>query len=186
MKYKKFLLRYNKRRAKEAGNISDQEQIAYMVTTYQNLIFSICFKITGNFFDAQDVTQETFLSAYKHFSSFDGKNEKAWLCRIATNKSIDYKRKASNRMVPTQDEFFVQMEDAKESTETLVIETAERDKLLGRCNQLKPPYNEIAKAYFYEELSISQIAVFLERNEKTVQTQVYRAKAMLQKLYGEE
>lgn len=61
-----------------------------------------------------------------------------------------------------------------------------REELKERCEKLKPPYGEIALKFFYEELSVGQIAERLKRNEKTVQTQVYRAKAMLRKSYGKE
>ena len=57
------------------------------------------------------------------------------------------------------------------------------EELKSCCEQLKPPYNQIAKKYFYQEMSIREIAKELDRKEKTVQTQVYRAKAMLKKLY---
>ena len=74
-----------------------QEPFTQMVHKYQNLVFSICVKMTGDHFAAEDLTQETFLSAYRHKEEFDGKNEKAWLCRIASNKCIDYSRQAARR-----------------------------------------------------------------------------------------
>lgn len=154
-----------------------------MIDQYQNLVFSICYKITGNYFDAEDMTQETFLSAYKNYSKFDGKNEKAWICRIATNKCIDLKRKPLNNQIPTEESFFWEVKDRNDSIEERVISTEIKEKLLENCNSLKPPYDQVAFFYFYEELTTSQIADKLNRNEKTVQTQVYRAKAMLKKLY---
>lgn len=57
------------------------------------------------------------------------------------------------------------------------------EELKRCCKMLKPPYDEIAEKYFYREMSVSEIADALGRNEKTVQTQIYRAKAMLRKLY---
>ena len=54
-----------------------QEPFTQMVHKYQNLVFSICVKMTGDYFAAEDLTQETFLSAYQHKEEFDGKNEKA-------------------------------------------------------------------------------------------------------------
>ena len=118
-----------------------QEPFTQMVHKYQNLVFSICVKMTGDYFAAEDLTQETFLSAYRHKEEFDGKNEKAWLCRIASNKCIDYSRQAARRMVPTEDE------------------------VLG---------------------SHPARAKLKQKNLKTVQTQIYRARAMLRKLYGKE
>lgn len=61
-----------------------------------------------------------------------------------------------------------------------------REQLLECCESLKPPYDAVAKEYFYEELSFEEIAKKHEKNEKTIQTQVYRAKAMLRKIYGKE
>ena len=154
-----------------------------MIDNYQNLVFSICYKITGNYFDAEDMTQETFLSAYKHFSKFDGTNEKAWICRRATNKCIDLKRKSSHNQIPTEEGFFLEMKDEKGTPEENFFNNQIKEGLLEKCRTLKPPYDEVACCYFYEELTTSQIAKKLNRNEKTIQPQVYRAKAMLKKIY---
>lgn len=168
----------------EADEISEQEYLEYLIDTYQNLVFSVCYKITGNYFDSEDLTQETFLSAYKNMASFDGRNEKAWICKIATNKCLDYKRRASNNQIPTEDVYFNELEDVRSGTEEKCLNDFVRENLLHSCQRLKPPYDEVAIAYFYRELSVSQIAKEQNKNEKTVQTQVYRAKAMLRKIYG--
>lgn len=149
-------------------------------------MFSICYKITSNYFDSQDLTQETFLSAYKNFSRFDGQNEKAWICRIATNKCLDLKKKASSSQIPTEDIFFEAIADQKNSTENICMEDFMKEQLLECCRRLKDPYREVATDYFYYELSTIDIAEKFGKSEKTVQTQVYRAKAMLQKLYRRE
>ena len=170
-----------------ADRINDQEYLSYCIDTYQNLIFSICYKFTGNYFDAEDLTQDTFLSAYKNFSKFDGTNEKAWLARIATNKCLDYRKKGARSEVPTQDEFFAaqpQEQNADNTCETVYMQKLVLEELRQCCETLKPPYDEIAVKYFYQEMSVGEIASVLGRNEKTVQTQVYRAKAMLRKQYG--
>lgn len=158
----------------------------HLIDTYQNLVFSICYKITGNYFDAEDLAQEAFLSAYKNQARFDGRNEKAWICRIATNKCLDYKRLASNKQIPTEDIYFDELVDTKSETEEKCMDALVREKLLQSCKELKPPYDEIAEDYFYKELSVKEMAQRYQKNEKTVQTQIYRAKAMLRKLYGKE
>ncbi len=160
--------------------------MSYCIDTYQNLIFSICYKFTGNYFDAEDLTQDTFLSAYKNFSKFDGTNEKAWLARIATNKCLDYQKKSARGEVPTEDAFFAkqpQTQETDNTCEACYMQKFVLEELKRCCKMLKPPYDEIAEKYFYREMSVSEIADALGRNEKTVQTQIYRAKAMLRKLY---
>lgn len=168
---------------KEAGKISEQEYLSYLIDTYQNLVFSICYRMTGNYFDSEDLSQDTFLSAYRKFSDFDGQNEKAWLCRIATNKCLDYLKRSSRKQILTEDSYFADIAAVESTTEEKCLEEMERQKLLENCKSLKPPYSEVAREYFYEEKTPVQIAEKLSRNEKTVQTQIYRAKAMLRKLY---
>jgi RNA polymerase sigma-70 factor (ECF subfamily) len=147
------------------------------------LIYSICYKIARDYFDAEDLAQETFLSAYKHLSTFDRQYEKAWLCRIATNKCLDFIKRSDRKSIPTQDEYFLTQKDKEPSPEENVLELEVKRQLSERCNTLKPPYREIAMDYFYRELPALEIATNTGKNLKTVQTQIYRAKALLQKKY---
>lgn len=162
------------------------QQFENMIDQYQNLIFSICFKLTGNYLESQDLTQETFLSAYTHLSDFDGKNERAWLSRIATNKSLDYIKKSKRSTLASEDTMFEEIPSKEPTPERASLERDVRERLRAYCKQLSPPYDEIAEYYFYQELEVWEIASILERSEKTVWTQIYRAKAQLKKLYRKE
>ena len=163
--------------------INTEQYYEYLIDTYQNLIFSICYKIVKDYFEAEDLAQETFLSAYKHLSTFDRQYEKAWLCRIATNKCLDFIKRADRQSIPTEDEYFLTQKDKEPSPEDNVLELEVKQQLSKRCNSLKSPYREIAFDYFYRELSAAEIAENTGKNLKTVQTQIYRARAMLQKTY---
>lgn len=166
--------------------INREKYLEDLIDNYGNLIFSICYKITGEYFEAEDLSQETFLSAYKHLDNFDGKNEKAWICRIATNKCLDYVKSAGRRQVPTKDEYFVQVESKLQPPLEEVLEEEVKAKLYYLCQSLKPPYNEVAIEYFYKDLEIKEIAEKTGKNIRTLQTQVYRAKGMLRKLWRKE
>lgn len=184
----------NEKSVKEVGKISTvttksgctQSRLVEMMNVYEKLVFSICYKITGDYFIAEDLAQETFLSAYQRYDTFDGQNEKAWLCRIATNKSIDYIKSAGTRIVPTQEDFFATLVQQREGPEEQCIEQEIKGRLYEYCKKLKPPYDEIARAYYLEEMTAAQIAEKKKMKVKSVQTQIYRARSMLQKLYGKE
>lgn len=164
-----------------------KEQLSNMIDTYEKLVFSICYKITGDYFAAEDLSQETFLTAFQKYASFDGSNEKAWICRIATNKSIDYMKSAGRRSVPTQDDFFAVMPgQGRDGPEEKCMEQEVKERLLGYCKALKPPYDEIAGDYYLREMTAAEIAEKRGANIKTIQTQIYRARDMLKKLYGKE
>lgn len=170
----------------EVFSIQAQEQLEYLIETYENLVFTICYRLTGNYFDSQDLTQETFLAAYRHLSRFDGRNEKAWVTRIATNKCIDYLKRAGRGTYPTEDTFFLQLQTRGPTVEEHIIEQEVRTQLFEHCQLLREPYREIALLYFHQELTFSEIAEKTGKNLKTIQTQVYRAKAMLKKIYEKE
>ncbi|MDO4303868.1 MAG: RNA polymerase sigma factor [Bacillota bacterium] len=166
--------------------VCTESRLEELIDSYDKLVFSICYKLTGDYFAAEDLAQETFLSAFQKYETFDGTNEKAWICRIATNKSIDYLRSASRRNVPTEDTFFETAVENKGSPEDICMEEEIKEQLERRCEGLKPPYNEVARAYYLEELSPREIALRLGQNVKTIQTQIYRAREMLRKIYGKE
>ncbi|MBE5966213.1 MAG: sigma-70 family RNA polymerase sigma factor [Lachnospiraceae bacterium] len=163
--------------------INTEQYYEYLIDTYQNLVYSICFKIVRDYFEAEDLAQETFLSAYKNLESFDRQYEKAWLCRIATNKCLDYLKRTERQTFPTENEYFLTQQDRAPSPEDNILEAEVRKQLYERCSLLKTPYREVALDYFYKELSVAEIASRTGKNRKTIQTQIYRAKAMLKKKY---
>lgn len=166
--------------------VCSESKLEELIDTYEKLVFSICYKITGDYFTAEDLAQETFLSAFQKYETFDGINEKAWVCRIATNKSIDYLRSAGRRNVPTEDGFFEAVPEQSESPEERCVEEEVKQQLTQNCSSLKPPYDEIAKAYYIDEMSAAEIAAKRNQNLKTIQTQIYRARNMLRGIYGKE
>ncbi|MEG1292218.1 MAG: sigma-70 family RNA polymerase sigma factor [Lachnospiraceae bacterium] len=149
--------------------------------TYQRLVYSICFKMTGNQFDAEDLTQETFLSVYKNLGTFQRDYEKAWVCRIASNKALDYLKSAGRRSEPKEEVYFEELKDSKAGPEETYLHQESKKYVYTICQSLKSPYKEIATEHFYKEKSAKEIAQETGKGLKTIQTQIYRAKAMLRK-----
>ena len=180
--------RYNQRTdRKEADNISQEEYLEYLIDQYQNLIYSICLKSVGNPFDAEDLTQEVFLSAYKSLAHFDGLYEKAWLSKIAVRKCLDFLKAAGRRSIPTEDIYFSQLPDLENhsSPEEQYLQSDSEQQVFRICSGLKSPYKEIAIAHFCKQMSVTEISQKEGKNPKTIQTQLYRAKNMLKKMLAE-
>ena len=135
--------------AKEVVKIDREEKLKELMDGYSKLVFSICYRLTNDYFTAEDLTQETFLSAYSSLDRFDGRNERAWLSRIATNKCLDHLNTQLGRDVR------------------------------AACEALREPYRSVAVEYFCEDMPLSQIAERTGEPLKTVQTRAYRAKKML-------
>ena len=166
--------------------INEEAYFQYLLATYERLVYSIAFKAGGNQFDAEDLTQDTFLAAYKNLSTFDRTYEKAWICKIASNKCLDFLKSAKRRIQPTEEEVFLQLEDHGGTPEQQYLEQEAWERTLRLCRRLKEPYQTVAIRHFYEGQTVTEIAADSGKNYKTVQTQVYRAKGMLKKIIKEE
>ena len=167
---------------KEADKINNEEYFSYLVKQYEKLVYSICYKTTGNQFDAQDLTQDTFLSAYKNLDRFDRTHERAWICRIASNKALDYLKSSQRKIVCEEETFFTEVTDTHAGPEEAYLQQESKQYVIHVCQKLKSPYREIALEHFYREKTAAQIAAEQGKNLKTVQTQIYRAKAMIKNI----
>lgn len=167
----------------ERSGMNKQEHyFEYLIASYQDLIFTLCYRMTKDYFSAEDLTQDTFLSAYQSLSKFDQKQERAWLCRIATNKCLDYLKKAERRAIP-EDTCFSELPSTVSSPEEQTLEQEVRKELFTYCQNLPDTYREVATDYFYYEKPAGEIAHNRQKSKKTIQTQIYRAKEMLRKIY---
>lgn len=167
--------------------IDSKENFIRLVKQYQNLVFSICLKLTGDYFAAEDLAQETFLSAYRHLEEFDGQAEKAWLCRIASNKCVDYLRSASRRTVPVEEEELqIAAGAALEEPLGQILNQETLAELNRACEDLKAPYREVALAHFAEGKTAAEIAKEQNTSLATVKTRIYRARELLKKTWGKE
>jgi RNA polymerase sigma factor (sigma-70 family) len=72
-------------------------------------------------------------------------------------------------------------QDSAPSPEENVLASEAKKQLFNLCSMLNPPYQEVALDHFFRELSAAEIAAKKGTKLKTIQTQIYRAKAMLKK-----
>ena len=157
-----------------------------LLTKYEKLVFSICYRMTNNYFDAQDLTQETFISVYKVIESFDEKNEKAYITRITTNKCLEHLKNAERRTMPSEDEELERGSPPVDSAEKQVMEIVVMEQLEKCCNRLKEPYKTVAYEYFYKGKTAKEIAEHINANVHTVQTQIRRVRKVLRTQWDKE
>jgi RNA polymerase sigma-70 factor, ECF subfamily len=163
-----------------------EEQFVQYIKQYEKLIFTICFSFTKNYFDAENLAQETFLSAYKNIDKFVGDNLKAWLTTIAANKCRDYLKSPGRNIDNLTEEDYEYLEDNRGSPEEIVIGIDADERVHRLCIKLKEPYKTVAISYFCNDLKLSDIAKETKQSLKTLQTQLYRAKKLLKVLWKEE
>ena len=162
------------------------KQFDNVVIQYQRLVYTICYQMVQDHFEAQNLTQETFLSAYMHIESCRENELKPSLARIATNKSRDYLKSAYHRKVQlAADELPERTTPTGDNPDDVYIISEGEQSIRDKIDSLKEPYLAVSKLFFLEEKSADEIAEILDRPKKTVQTQIYRARIQLQELLKE-
>lgn len=82
----------------EQSRSGDTEAYAALVDQHQIMIRAVTFRMTGSPDDAEELAQDAFLRAYQQLGSFNGEAKfSTWLCKIAINLSLDWRRRESRR-----------------------------------------------------------------------------------------
>lgn len=158
-----------------------KREFSFLVERYQALVFTVCRQIVSDAEEAKDLTQATFLSAWQHADSCPAGFERQWLIRIAANKAKDHLKSAKRREIPSDfegQEFFM---GKSPPTEDEVISQMAAEDLREIILSLDEPYLKVSERFFLRNESIGQIALELKRPQKTVYSQLSRAKAILKK-----
>ena len=74
-------------------------QFATLVEQYQRLVYTVCYQLVQDHQLAEDLAQDTFVSAFTHMDSCPPEHYKPWLARIAANKARDHLKSAWARRV---------------------------------------------------------------------------------------
>lgn len=136
-----------------------------------------------DYHEAQNLTQETFLSAFTHIDSCTNDNFKPWLARIATNKSKDFLKNAYNRRILLNKDDETNLLDTGQTADDIFKVTESEMALKSireKIQALKEPYKQVAVLYFIDEKNVDEISNLMDRPKRTVQTQIYRARQILQ------
>ena len=156
-----------------------KDQFSDLVVRYERLVYTICFQLVRDAAAAEDLTQETFLSAYLHRESIPKGYERQWLGRIAANKAKDYLQSAWNRhiLLPGDEGMPPGLAPA---TEEVVLRRSAAADIEALIRDLKEPYRRVCQQCLLEEKSPEEAALALGRPVKTIHTQLARGKRLLQ------
>jgi len=165
-----------------------------LVARYEKRIFNVVYRFLGDYEEAADVTQETFISAYKHYANFRGDSKVfTWLYQIARNLCINRLRRRE-RQRHIRIESLEQMSDPDDDTRTTrdiadwthspqqVLEQKElHQKILAAIDSLPIEYREVIILREFQQLSYNEIVEATGLSLENVKTRLSRARAMLRR-----
>ena len=160
-----------------------------MVQKYQALVYTVCHQLVPDVQEAQDLTQETFLAAWRAIDRCPPGFEKQWLARIAANKAKDYLRSAWVRKMNTPGDEVLALEGAPpgmqpeqqvlDAFDRLMLFDEEKTRFQSVVALLSTTDDAEVALNVLEQHTMAEAARLCGRPPKTVEAQVYRAKKML-------
>ena len=159
--------------------INDNQEFINLINENRLKLYKTAMAILKNDDDASDAIQETLLSAYKNISNLKNKEYfTTWLITILRNKCFDLIKK-NKKMVYVDDTVI-------ENTEKY-YDTYKEESSLEKCiNQLEDELREITVYYYYDELSVKEIAGIVNIPEGTVKSRLSRARSKLKEIIEKE
>ena len=136
--------------------------------------------------DAEDLVVEVFLAAIEHakFAALSEKEKQLWLWRVTRNKVIDAYRRAKTRQSVTLDQVAEGLfEDEMFSPEYAALRQEDYMDLYAHLQSLPPLQQQILRMRFGQDLSCSEIATTLGKQENVVRVTLSRSLNLLRKIY---
>ncbi len=165
----------------------DQSAHTEIYRCYYKAMYNTAYRILNDSFEAEDIMQESFLTAFSKLSTFksESKYDKnfvpfgSWLKRIVINKSLTQLKK--NKKFEFQNNDLKPIENISESKDeiTEIDEKITVKQILESINKLKQNYRLVLTLSLIEGFDNEEIAQILKTNNQQVRTTISRAKKKL-------
>lgn len=147
---------------------------------YKNEALRTSFLITKNRADSEDVVQQTFVKCYQTIKQLkDPKKFKSWFFRILTRTAWEIS--SYNRKVQPTCEFFDDSNMSEESALDTVIRSEQSRLIYSAVQNLEEKQRIVIILYYYNQMSVKEIAQVLLVREGTVKSRLFSARKTLQK-----
>ena len=171
----------------------DQQAYAALVNRYQNYVFTLALRFTKNREDAEEVSQDIFIKAYRALADFRGASKfSTWLYTIVNTTCITFLRKKKLEVHSLDNERVFEVADNQDSgMRANMVEQKSRINMVHQAIQLLAPDDaEIITLFYKAEQSLDEIAQVLGIEPNTAKLRLHRArtreKEKMEKHFAEE
>jgi len=157
----------------------DERAFAALLESHKDMVYNLAYRTLGNAADAEDVFQETFVSAFKNLSRFRGDSKfSTWLYRIAVNRCRDFMDSKRAR------HGFQSIDDiAPEAASTIAKSAGDASETVGEAlNFLPADYRIAVNLHCIMGYSYDEAGGIMGVPGGTVKTYVHRGKEMLREV----
>jgi len=161
-----------------SGNVN---AYSALVDKYKNMVFTLALRMVGNREEAEEVSQDTFVKAYRKLDSFQGTSKfSTWLYRIVYNTSLDAIKK-KKRMVASEHIDTIHEADIGSMQNALTyIEEKEKQEMIAKALQQLPEEERVLLTLFYfEELPLREISEIMKISYDNAKIKLHRSRKKL-------
>lgn len=168
----------------------EKETFGQILDQYQRSIFNLAYRMLGNREDALDVSQETFLRAFRSLGSFDLERPfSPWIHRIATNLCINLLKKRKIRVFPLVSEKegpgikINEIADPGPIPEEQTVMREEQNELFKAISELPEKYRVPLILRHLHHFTYDEIGEILNKPPGTVKTWIFRGRNILKDIF---
>lgn len=172
-----------------ARRIADGDMQAFeeLYQLYYRRVYSLCWRMTNNVAEAEDLTQEIFIHVFRKIGSFRGESAMmTWLHRVSVNKVLMHFRKNSVRLERTTKDDVLPEPKIKSAASSSQLFEVDRLALDSAIAQLPPGYRTVLIMHDVEGYEHSEIAKICGNSVGTSKSQLHKARMKLRRLLKEE
>ena len=158
------------------------DSIRESIERYTDMVYRLAFSMMKNKYDADDIHQEVFVQYISHYPTLESEeHKKAWLIRVTINTCKNWWKSTWQRKVCGM----LEGQAVVRQEETL-FEWEQRYPIMEQVRNLPQKYKMVIHLFYYEEMSIKEIADVLELKESNVRARLTRARQKLKEVLKEE
>ena len=154
-----------------------------IIDRYGDMVYRLAVSQAMNRTDADDIFQEVFVRLVRHVKDLqDMEHAKAWLIRVTINCTKKHFGQYWNKNVfPIEEtEEVPKREEGFEQAEKKID-----NPVMQAVAKLPPKYRGCVHLFYFEELSVKEIAEMTDQTDSTVKSQLHRARKMLKEMLGD-
>ncbi|HEY9364413.1 MAG TPA: sigma-70 family RNA polymerase sigma factor [Chitinophagaceae bacterium] len=160
----------------------EQNAYAELVNRYQNYVFTLALRFTKNREDAEEVSQDIFIKAYRSLSDFKGASKfSTWLYTIVYTTSITFLRKKRPDIRSLDDERTLELADSQDSgfSANQVEQKSKVNMVTKAIALLSSDDAQIITLFYKAEQNLEEIGKILGLETNTVKVRLHRARTRL-------
>lgn len=160
------------------------EQVSEMINRNSDMVYRLAFSMVKSVQDAEDVHQEVFIRYIRTNPLFESReHERAWFIRVTTNLCKNLWKSAWRQKMVSMDS----LEETQEGNAYVQQSLNDEEELLVETVKRLPfKYRVVVHLFYYEEMSLEEIAQALNLKSSNVRTRLTRARKMLREWLKED